>query len=253
MREYQSASPNGVPIAYLRDGSGPPVLLLHGFGSNAQTNWGRTGWLGMLAEAGLDGVAPDLRGHGQSAKSYDPADYRLPLLAADILGLLDQLGLGRSSIVGYSMGARVAAWMAVHRPERVGSLVLGGVGLRIVEGSADARLIADAVEAEDPGTLAPVLGPVFRRYAEWTGSDLKALAASMRGQIDTIPAADLRSISPRTLVIAGERDDLARGAPELAALIPGAAFLSVTGQDHMRAVGHPAFKRAVMDFLRRGT
>jgi pimeloyl-ACP methyl ester carboxylesterase len=253
MREYRSVQGSAGAVAYLREGAGAPLLLLHGFASNAEVNWRRTGWLEAMAERGHDAIAPDLRGHGRSLKSYDPADYKLPLLASDVLDLLDRLAVARADIIGYSMGARVAAWLAVNRPERAGKLVLGGIGLRVVEGSADALLVAEAVEAVDPAAVAPELGPILRRYAEWTGSDLKALAASMRGQTDTIPADDLATIKSATLVIAGGNDPLAHGAADLAAFIPHGEFVSVPNQDHMRAVGHPAFKRAVIDFLSRAT
>jgi pimeloyl-ACP methyl ester carboxylesterase len=207
----------------------------------------------LLQRAGRQVLAPDLRGHGRSPKFYDPAAYVLALLGGDVVSLLDTVSIGRTDMVGYSMGARIGAWLAVHHPERVGALVLGGIGLRLVEGTADAEVIARAVEAEDPTAVSPTPEKVFRRYAESTGSDLKALAASIRGQVDTIPASDLAAIAAPTLVIAGSNDPLARGASELAGMIPGARHLAIDGQDHMRAVGHPAFKRAVMDFLADGT
>ena len=68
---------NGVEIAYLDEGAGEPIVLVHGFGSNKETNWVVPGWVAALKGAGRRAIALDNRGHGASTKFYDPDDYTL--------------------------------------------------------------------------------------------------------------------------------------------------------------------------------
>src|SRR3954462_2455558 len=95
---------NGVSIAY--DDLAPPgppertILLLHGFASNRNEGWRRTGWYGAFERRGIRVVALDQRGHGESMRSHDPADYGRLTLAADASALLDQLGVGRCDVFG---------------------------------------------------------------------------------------------------------------------------------------------------------
>jgi len=89
----------------------------------------------------------------------------------------------------------------------------------------------------------------FRAFAEQTGSDLKALAACMRGPREKITVDDLARIAMPTLVTTGSRDVIAGSGGELVRLIPGAQFLDIAGRDHMKAVGDAGFKQGVLDFL----
>ena len=126
---------DGVDIAFLDTGGGPdklPVLLIHGFASNVQTNWTNTGWVEFLVKAGYRVVAFDNRGHGESQKLYQLTDYGAPLMAEDGRRLLDHLGIARAHVIGYSMGARIAAFLALTHPDRVGRLVFGGLGFSMV-------------------------------------------------------------------------------------------------------------------------
>jgi pimeloyl-ACP methyl ester carboxylesterase len=75
--------------SFLRAGRGKSILLLHGFASDASDDWVQTGWFDALVAAGFDVIAPDLRGHRQSAKSRDPADYRLDAFTGDVAALCD--------------------------------------------------------------------------------------------------------------------------------------------------------------------
>src|SRR5262245_56384059 len=95
-----------VEIAYLDEGGAEPVVLVHGFASTAQVNWVQPGWVTALTRAGRRVIALDNRGHGQSSKLYDPADYHTDRMAEDLLALLDHLRLPRVDLMGYSMGAR---------------------------------------------------------------------------------------------------------------------------------------------------
>lgn len=140
-------SSDGVELAYLDEGAGDAVLLIHGFGSTKEINWVNTGWVKLLLGAGRRVIAFDHRGHGASEKLYDPALYHTELMADDAARLLAHLGVPQADIIGYSMGARVGAHLALLHPERVRSLVMGGLGIHLVEGAGLPQSIADALEA----------------------------------------------------------------------------------------------------------
>src|SRR5215472_18917030 len=123
-----------VEIAYLDEGEGEPIVLIHGFASTKEVNWLLTGWFATLTKTGRRAIALDLRGHGASTKLYDPADYHSARMAEDVYALLDHLVLKNADTIGYSMGARVAGYLALAHPARVRSIVFGGLGSRLVEG-----------------------------------------------------------------------------------------------------------------------
>src|SRR5687767_7954586 len=95
---------DGFRIAYIDEGAGEPVVLIHGFASTHFINWVSPGWVKTLRDAGYRVVALDNRGHGQSSKSYDPEDYRRERMASDSAALLSSLGIGQAHVFGYSMG-----------------------------------------------------------------------------------------------------------------------------------------------------
>lgn len=247
----QHFSSHGVDIAYQIDGEGEPILLIHGFASNNAVNWRSTGWIDTLTTAGFQSIAMDVRGHGASAKLTDPGAYRLTTLAGDAAALIDHLGLGRVDVMGYSMGGRIGAMLALDHPNKVRSLVIGGMGLGLVEGIGGEDAIVAALEAESVAAVKTAVGRGYRKFAELTKSDLKSLAACMREQRELIPRERLAQLSIPVLVAVGTRDEVAGSAAGLAALIPGAEVLDIPGRDHMLSTGDKAFKAGVLDFLAR--
>src|SRR5437762_1082988 len=106
-----------VEIAYLDEGEGDPIVLIHGFASSKEFNWVQPGWFATLKGAGRRVIALDNRGHGQSAKLTDPAEYHTTKMASDVRALMAHLGISRADLMGYSMGARITAFLALESPE----------------------------------------------------------------------------------------------------------------------------------------
>ena len=242
---------DGVTIDYLDEGgrADEPIVLVHGFASNKEVNWVWPGWTTALTRDNRRVVALDNRGHGRSSKLYDPADYDTALMAADVRALLDHLGLERADVMGYSMGARITAFLALEHPGRVRSAILGGLGIRLVDGVGLSPNIADALLAPSREDVTDPTGYTFRAFAEQTKSDLRALAACIRGSRQTLTREEAASIHVPVLVAVGTKDDVAGSAEALAALIPGARALDIPDRDHMTAVGDKAFKAGVTEFL----
>jgi pimeloyl-ACP methyl ester carboxylesterase len=242
---------DGVEIAYLDEGRGEPIVLVHGFASNIEANWIAPGWVDALRGAGRRVVALDNRGHGRSTKFYDPADYVLPKMAGDVAALMDHLKIDRADVLGYSMGARITGEVASSYPERARSAILGGIGVRLIGGGSNAEIIAKGLEALSRADVRDTMALGFRVFAEQTKSDLKALAACMRTPARTISREAAAAIRVPVLIATGTADDIAGSGRELAKIIPGSEVLDIPGRDHMRSVGDPAFKRGVLDFLVR--
>jgi len=245
----QSFDSDGVRIAYRDEGQGETILLIHGFASNTATNWADPRWISLLAQSGRRVIAFDNRGHGLSEKLYDPSLYGAPSMAGDALRLLDHLGIQRVDVLGYSMGARIAAFLVLQHPERVRSVILGGLGINMVRGMVGSGPLAKALEAKSIDDVTNDTARSFRAFAEQTGSDLLALAACMRGPRERILPEQLATIEVPVLVAVGTRDVIGGSGAELAKLIPGAQLLVIEGRDHMKAAGDAGFKQGVLDFL----
>ncbi|MDA2808837.1 alpha/beta fold hydrolase [Nocardiopsis suaedae] len=232
----------GVPIRCAVEGDpaaadgAPPVLLLHGFGSNQEMNWVRTGWPAALE--GRATIAPDLRGHGGSGKPYEDDAYTPERIADDVVHVLDAVGAKRVDVVGYSMGSRNAWELALRHPARVRRLVLAGFGPKDPFAGADLHAL------ERDGSP---FGKLYRVAGTLPGNDLDAMAACARGQAsrpftpEPVPDAPI-------LFAAGERDTVAEDVEELAERC-GAEVVRVPDRDHVTAVSARALKEAVLDFL----
>jgi pimeloyl-ACP methyl ester carboxylesterase len=247
MLRFQS---DDVEIAYEVQGAGEPVLLVHGFASTARVNWVDTGWVRTLADAGYNVITFDNRGHGSSGKLYDPQAYGAAAMAEDARRLLDHLGISLAHVMGYSMGARIAAFLAIAHPDRVRSLVLAGLAANMIRGVQGAEEIARGLEAPSRDDVIEPAPRAFRLFAEQTKSDLKALAACMRSSRQKISETELAKIEAPVLVVAGELDDTAGPIDPLVRAIPGARGLTLTRRNHMNAVGDKLYKQAVVEFLR---
>jgi pimeloyl-ACP methyl ester carboxylesterase len=238
-------------IAYADEGTGFPVLLIHGFASTKEVNWINTGWFKALNAAGFRAIAADNRGHGQSTKFHADADYSLALMAADSLALLDRLGIEKAHVVGYSMGARITCSLALHHGERIAKAVFSGNGWGMVEGTGDWTPVRDALLATSLADVTDTRGRAFRSFADQTKSDRVALAACVSSVRQTFSVADLSRISNEVLVAVGTDDDIAGSGEMLAAALPHGSFLPIPGRDHMKAVGDRSHISGVIEFLRQ--
>ena len=240
-----------IEIAYFDQGEGEPIVLVHGFASNKEVNWVNPSWVSTLTRAGRRVIALDNRGHGASSKLYDPGDYGAPLMSEDARALLDHLDIERADVMGYSMGARITAFLAVNHPERVRSAIIGGLGIKLVEGHGGvmADVIVAALNAPSLADVTDPTGRAFRSFAEQTKSDLKALAACMASPREKLSREMVAGIGAPVLVAVGTKDDVAGSGEALAAVIPGAQYLPILDRDHMLAVGDRAYKAGVVDFL----
>jgi pimeloyl-ACP methyl ester carboxylesterase len=241
---------DGTEIAYTTAGTGPDALLLHGFAADHRVNWVAPGVVDALVSAGRRVIAYDARGHGASDKPHDPSAYADDAMARDAGALLDHLGVKHVDVIGYSMGALVST-RVVPDESRARSCVLGGIGGRIRgrRGFNDEQraAIAHALETDDVAGITNVSARAFRRFADRTGADRFALAAIQRAPTPEAPTR-LADFAVPTLVIAGDGDTLAGSPQLLAERIPGAIARVVHG-DHLGAVGDPAFRAAIAEFV----
>lgn len=240
-----------VEIAYLDEGEGDPIVLVHGFASTKNVNWVYPGWVSALVKAGRRVIALDNRGHGESAKLYNPEVYHIGTMVGDVRALMDHLGIGRADMMGYSMGGRITAYLGQRDPQRLRSAILGGIGMGLVEGGGPGENVAVALEADSLDDVTDPVGRTFRAFADQTRSDRRALAACLRGSRRLMTRAEAAAIAVPTLIAVGTTDEIAGSAQRLAEVIPGSEVLDIPNRDHMRAVGDRVYKEGVLDFLAR--
>jgi pimeloyl-ACP methyl ester carboxylesterase len=240
-----------VEIAYLDEGEGDPILLVHGFASSKNVNWVYPTWVSELKKNGRRVIAFDNRGHGESSKLYDAAEYEIATMAGDISALMDHLNIERADVMGYSLGSRMAAVLALRAPQRLRSAILGGIGIGLIEGGGPGESVVEALEAPSLEDVTDPVGRTFRAFADQTRSDRRALAACLRGSRRLMTREEAAAIKVPVLIAVGTSDEIAGSAPALGKIISGAEVLDIPNRDHMRAVGDKVYKTGVLEFLSR--
>ncbi len=241
---------SGVRIAFVAEGAGPPVVLVHGLASNVEKNWRRPGVIDALLGAGRRVVALDCRGHGESEKPHDASAYSGTKIGDDVVALMDHLDITVADLVGYSMGGAIAASLLARKPERFRRVVIAGVG--------DWVLSAGNREGGLPGNRGRRIGPLRRAIRSWFlhrmarrgGNDPDALAVMRAAPRSGLDARKLSDVRCPVLILVGRNDRGARPTEKLAAAIPGAEIMTVPG-GHITAVVKPEFRRAIIEFLAR--
>ena len=240
-----------VEIAYLDEGEGDPIILVHGFASSKNVNWVYPTWVSDLKKDGRRVIALDNRGHGDSAKLYDASQYEIAIMASDVIALMDHLEIDRADVMGYSLGGRMAAWLGLNKPARLRSAILGGIGIAMIEGGGPGENVALALEAPSLDDVTDPMGRTFRALADQTRSDRLALAACLRGSRGLMATEEAAGIGVPVLIAVGTNDEVAGSAQALGEIIPDSEVLDIPGRDHMRAVGDKVYKTGVLDFLSR--
>ena len=241
---------DSVEIAYDDVGQGDPILLIHGFASNGRVNWVDTGWVKTLVDAGFRVITIDNRGHGESEKLYDPKFYEAAEMAEDARRLLDHLNIERCYVMGYSMGARISAFLTILHPTRVRAAVFAGLASNMIHGVGGGPEIAKGLEAASINDVTDLGARAFRYFAELTRSDLKALAACIKSSRVKITEEMLAQIRVPVLVVAGDQDTVSGDVAPLVATIPGAKGLVLVNRNHMNAVGDKSYKQEVVAFFK---
>ena len=240
---------DGTPLAWREIGEGRPVVLIHGFMSDATTNWIRFDHAAAIAAKGFRVVMPDLRGHGDSAKPHDPAAYPRDALTRDGHALVAHLGLTDYDLGGYSLGARTVSRMLATgaTPTRA---IFSGMGL---EGLTDTgrraghfRHILTNLGQHERGSPAWLA----EAFLKTSGGDPVALLRVIDTFADTT-IDDIRGFAPPALVVCGVYDRDNGSAPALADALPDARYVEVPG-GHMSAVTKPELGLAIADWLADG-
>ena len=243
---HRFVSFDGAELAWREIGQGRAVLLLHGFFSDAQTNWVRYGHASAIAEMGFRVIMPDLRAHGSSAKPHDAASYPPDVLADDGFALVAHLGLNDYDLGGYSLGGRTVVRMLVRgaKPRRA-----------IVAGMGYTGLVGATGRTAHFAHILDNLGSFARFTPEWnaeaflktTKGDPLALRRILDAVVDT-PAEALAALRVPTLVLSGDADEDNGSVAELAAALADATLVRTPG-GHMSAVTKPELGQAMADFL----
>ena len=257
---------DGVKLRYIDQGTGAPVVLVHGFGNSLET-WTSSGIVQALASS-YRVIAFDERGHGRSDKPHDPRAYGRQM-TSDIVRVLDQLGIDRAHIVGYSLGGHLVSQLLTLRPERfLSATLIAGAG-RLSWDSVQARAAeVEATEVERDcisRTLLSRLTPPAGRLSEdslkaMSGrcladstQDRFALAAITRARAGQVIApAAAAAVRVPTLGIVGSDDPMRVALEELVRLRPSVKLVVVDGATHGGAQGilrRPETISALREFL----
>jgi len=246
--EVPGPQSTGLRLAFDVEGSGPPIVLVHGFASSRATNWRSTGWYRTLSEAGRQVIALDVRGHGESDKPHDASAYDEGELANDVVRLLDHLSIAQADVMGYSMGGFILLRLLAEQPQRLGKVIIAGVGENYYRRtSANSDKIAAGLRAATSRDVNDAVARQFRAFAEHGKNDLEALALCMlreRVTIETFPDNGVP-----VLIVVGSTDSIAGDPQVLASRVPNARIVVVPNRDHMLTVGDKAYKEAVLAFL----
>ena len=241
---------DGLTLAYHDEGDGAPVVLLHGVAADTNLNYVRSGVFDLLLDEGYRVIALDSRGHGLSEKPHDPAAYGDDAMRRDVQALLDELGIERCMIVGYSMGAAVTLRVAMTDARPVAVALLGaGESMADKQGGTERRTsMAEAFRADDVEAL-PARVRAFREMADAIRADRVALGALLDAPWpDT--ATGLDEVAVPVIVICGVDDDEVGSPDVLAAQLPAAEVVLVPG-DHFTANSTPQLHEALIAFLGR--
>lgn len=237
---------DGTRLSYLTLGRGRPILLLHGLLANAQANWFDTGVAQRLAAAGRRVIAPDFRGHGQSAMPTDASAYPPDVLARDQDDLLRHLRVRRYDLGGYSLGSRMCVRM-LARGARPGRVALGGMGDTGIVDVEPGRIAFEDYVLNGAAARNPQVGAIVQGMMQRLDVSRDPILGVLRQQVST-PPAELRRLTTPILLVCGVDDHDNGSAQGLAALLPNATLRQVPGT-HLSALRTAEFVDVFARFL----
>jgi len=252
-----------VKIYYEIEGEGPPVVMIHGFASNLESNWKQANWVKVLKD-NYRLILMDCRGHGKSDKPHDESDYGQKM-TDDVIKLMDHLSIEKANFLGYSMGAYMTFRLLLIKPELFISAILGGFVLSFRQ-DEKARSIyrentmrrVEAFRAESIDDVKDPMARAFRQFAELGGNDLKALAAvtagllQERSEIMESPKQlkdTLKKIETPVMTVVASNELLQGDKTLIAQIVPNACHFQIQGKDHLTVVPDPKFHMVVKAFL----
>lgn len=240
------AATDGTRLAWREMGDGRPLLLIHGFISDATTNWITYGAAAQLVAAGYRCIMPDLRAHGLSDRPHDPARYPHDVLADDQFALIQHLGLTEYDLAGYSLGARTVTRM-LARGAKPGRAIISGMGLAGLTNTAQRsdhfHHILRNIGAHEKGTPEWMA----EAFLKTTGGDPAALDQILDTFVDT-PVDVLATLDTPIGIVCGSQDRDNGSAADLAEILPRGELISIPG-NHMSAVSKSEFGAAMARFL----
>ncbi|MGH9175708.1 MAG: alpha/beta fold hydrolase [Vicinamibacterales bacterium] len=232
-----NALSSDIRIHYEVVGSGPPIVLVHGF-TQTLSQWRRQGVVDALV-ADYQLILIDARGHGKSDKPDDVTAYTNALMTSDVIAVLDDLGIDRAHYCGYSMGGRIGFGVEGHYPDRLHSLIVGVAN----PDPLPEDLLAWFIAGFEQGTAAFMaqLESGGRQFPDGFREDVlandpRAMVAMLEAwKTDPGDVALLPRMTMPSLIFAGDQDvtnnhDLSRDAAQR---MPNATFLSLEGQGHI--------------------
>ena len=224
-----------INIYYEVEGEGPPLVMLHGLTGSLE-GWREVGYVDALKDD-YQVILMDARGHGKSDKPHDPAMYIIENIVGDVIAVLDSLGIETTNFFGYSFGGGIAYELAKYTPERMKSLIVGGVGAKkpspemyeeLIK-SLEAGMEALASQLEQTGEVSP-------QEARFLAIDLEAIAALCKAIVSSPSIIDdVPGMNMPFLLFVGESDPGFSGTKETSELLPDATFVSFPGLDHIQA------------------
>ena len=252
-----------VKIYYEIEGEGPPVVMIHGFASNLESNWKQANWVKVLKD-NYRLILMDCRGHGKSDKPHEDSNYGQKM-TDDVIKLMDHLSIEKANFLGYSMGAYMTFRLLLSRPELFISAILGGFVLRFIQ-DEKARSIyrentmrrVEAFRAESIDDVKDPMARAFRQFAELGGNDLKALAAvtagllQERSEIMESPKQlkeTLKKIETPVMTVVASNELIPGDKTLIAQIVPNACHFQIQGKDHLTVVPDPKFHMVVKAFL----
>jgi len=252
-----------VKIYYEIEGEGPPVVMIHGFASNLESNWKQANWVKVLKD-NYRLILMDCRGHGKSDKPHDESDYGQKM-TDDVVKLMEHLSIEKANFLGYSMGAYITFRLLLSNPHLFISAILGGFVLTLMQDEKERSNYREStmrrVEAFRADSIDDVKDPMaraFRQFAELGGNDLKALAAvtagllQERSEVDESPTQikeALKKIKTPVMTVVASNELIQGDKTLIAQIVPNACHFQIQGKDHLTVVPDPKFHMVAKAFL----